>query len=709
MTRGEFILGVDIGGTFTDAVAVDMGTGEVTIAKSPSTPGNPMDGVVAAIGLLAEQAGIATESLLADTVKFAHGTTLTSNVVFTWSGARTGLITTRGFGDEILIMKGVGRVAGIPMSDRRHYRATDKPPPIVPKRLISEVAERVDHRGEVLVPLTEQEAGRAVEVLLDRGVEAIAVSLLWSHENPEHELMLEAVVKDLSPDVYVSTAHRLAPVIGEYERTTTAAINAYVGPTIQSYLANLASELEREGLRRRLHVLQASGGVTSAEKTVPLNTIESGPAAGSVAVRSYAERAGLRNVIATDVGGTTFKVGLLRQGEWPTARQIVANQYSMLVPMVDLVSIGAGGGSIAWVDHGRLRIGPQSAGADPGPVCYGWGGAEPTVTDADTVLGFLGADDFLGGRLHLQVGEAAAAIKTKIADPLFDGDVMAAAAGIRRIVDAQMGDLVRKMTVERGHDPRHFDLMAYGGAGPLHACGYARDIGARRIIVPRVATVYSAYGAASSDVTYSAQRSARRVSLDDWGTIADVYTLLHRDAAEALARNGIAKAQHRFATWAEMRYERQWFDIRVDIDPEPRETFPERLRDAFEEKYERLYGAAALLPRERIRATILGVDGVGRIEQPPITELPSAGVPIPNPRTARDVHWPELGETVHTPIYDGLQVARGQELTGPAIVMLPGTTVVVPPDAALAVDRWGSFVIELPGTTDPRARPDEGT
>lgn len=694
--RGEFILGVDIGGTFTDAVAVDMRTGDVTTAKTPSTPRDPMDGVMAAIGLLAEQAGTSAETLLADTVKFAHGTTLTSNVVFTWSGARTGLLTTRGFGDEILIMKGVGRVAGIPMSDRRHFRATDKPPAIVPKRLISEVAERVDHRGEVLVPLTEQEARRGVQVLLDRGVEAIAISLLWSHENPDHELMLESVVKELAPDVYVSTAHRLAPVIGEYERTTTAAVNAYVGPTIRRYLQNLATELEREGLRRQLHVLQASGGVTSAAETVPINTIESGPAAGSVAVRSYAERAGLRNVIATDVGGTTFKVGLLRQGEWPTARQIVVNQYSMLVPMVDLVSIGAGGGSIAWVDHGRLRIGPQSAGADPGPVCYGWGGTEPTVTDADAVLGFLGEDDFLGGRLRLQVEDAAAAIKRKIADPLFDGDVMAAAAGIRRIVDAQMGDLVRKMTVERGHDPRHFDLMAYGGAGPLHASGYARGVGVRRIIVPQVATVYSAYGAASSDVTHSAQRSARRISLDDWATIAEMHALLRRDAAEALTRNGIGEGQHKFATWAEMRYERQWFDIRVDIDPSPQESLPERLRDAFEAKYERLYGSAALLPRERIRLTILGVDGVGRIEQPPTTELPPAEGRNAIPRTTRLVHWPELGKTVDTPIYDGLQIERDQELTGPAIVMLPGTTVAVPPDAVLVVDRWGSFVIELP-------------
>lgn len=694
--RSEYILGVDIGGTFTDAVAVDMGTGDVTPAKSPSTPKNPIDGVVGAVSLLAEQVGTTTDGLLARTVKFAHGTTLTSNVVFTWTGARTGLITTRGFGDEILIMKAVGRVAGIPMSDRRHFRATDKPPAIVPKRLISEVTERVDHRGDVIVPLTEAEARRAVQVLLDQGVEAIAISLLWSHENPVHELMLEAVVKELAPDLYVSTAHRLAPVIGEYERTTTAAVNAYVGPTIKQYLENLAGQLEGEGLRRRLHVLQASGGVTSAEETVPVNTIESGPAAGSVAVRAYAERAGLRNVIATDVGGTTFKVGLLREGEWPAARQMVVNQYSILVPMVDLVSIGSGGGSIAWVDGGRLRIGPQSAGADPGPVCYGWGGTEPTVTDADTVLGFLGTDDFLGGRLHLQVGAATAAIKEKIADRLFAGDVMAAASGIRQIVDAQMGDLVRKMTIERGHDPRHFDLMAYGGAGPLHACGYARGIGVRRIIVPRVATVYSAYGAASSAVTHSSQRSARRVPLDDSQTITDMYATLRRDAAEALTRNGIAQPQHGFAAWAEMRYERQWFDIRVDIDPEPGETLPERLRDVFEKKYETLYGAAALLPRDRIRLTILGVDGVGRIEQPPISELPEAGVRAAAPRTSRKVHWPELGAAVDTPIYDGLQVVRDQELSGPAIVMLPGTTVAVPPEATLAIDRWGDFVIELP-------------
>jgi N-methylhydantoinase A len=695
-TTAEYILGVDIGGTFTDAVAVDVGTGAVTTAKSPSTPADPIQGVLAAIQLLAEDLGLRAEQLLGRTSKFAHGTTLTSNVVFTWSGARTGLLTTKGFGDEILIMKAVGRVAGIPMSDRRHFRATDKPPAIVPKGLISEVDERVDHRGGAIVPLTEQEGRRAIQVLLDKGVEAIAISLLWAHENPAHELLLEELVKDMAPHVYTSTSHRLAPVIGEYERTTTTAVNAYVGPTIEHYLSRLAEQLQEHGLQQRLLVLQASGGVTQAEETVPINTIESGPAAGTVAVRAQAQAAGLRNVIATDVGGTTFKVGLLRQGEWSSARQIVVNQYSLLVPMVDLVSIGAGGGSVAWVDHGRLRIGPQSAGADPGPVCYGWGGTEPTVTDADAVLGFLSEDHFLGGRLRLDLESARAAIKSKIADPLFDGDVMAAAAGIRRVVDAQMGDLVRKMTVERGHDPRQFDLMAYGGAGPLHACGYAAGIGVGRIIIPRAATVFSAYGAASSDIHYSAQRSGRNVDLDDGAALERMFAALRRDAGEALSRHGIEEKQQALNAWAEMRYQRQWFDLRVDVEWSDPAELPTLLRDNFQKKYAALYGKTALLSRDRITVTIVGVDGVGLIDKPAISELPPVEVGNqPRPASRRPVLWPEVMESLDTEIYDGMALRPGHELTGPAVLDLPGTTVAVPPGAVASIDSWGNIIIQL--------------
>ena len=691
-----YIVGLDIGGTFTDVSAVNVGTGAIHTAKARSTPWDLIEGLVEGLALVAEQAGLTTEELLADTEKFAHGTTQTSNVVFTWVGAKTGLITTRGFADEILIMRARGRVAGLGLADRRHLRATEKPPQIVPRHLIAEASERVDHRGRVLVPLSRAEAERVVTELLDKGVESIAVSLLWGHENPEHELLIEEVIKDLAPGMHVSLGHKLARVAGEYERASTAVINAFVAPTVERYLERLVERMAQLKLRAPLLILQASGGVNSAEETVPIKTIESGPAAGMVAVKALMDTVGYQNVIATDVGGTTFKVGLLVDGEWSVTQETIINQYSLLIPMIDLVSIGAGGGSIAWVDDTRLRIGPLSAGGDPGPACYGWGGTKPTVTDADLVLGFLNPDRFLSGRLALSRELAEAAIKEHVADPLFGGDVIKAAAGIRLIVDSQMGDLVRKATIERGHDPRDFVLIAYGGAGPLHASGYSRGIGVGTILVPQAATGFSAYGAASSDIQHSIQRSVRAGLLEDASALAQAYQELEDEARGLVERQNVAPEQITSSRWAEMRYERQLHDVRVQCKDVPEEQVSDSLREAFVERYQALYGAAASLPNAAAQLLRIGVDVVGAIAKPSVDEYELHGEDASHARTdTRRVFWPELMEWLETPIYDGTKLLPGNVLQGAAIIEQPGTTIVVPPGATSVVDRFGNNVINL--------------
>ena len=691
-----YIVGVDIGGTFTDVSAVSVETGAIYTAKARSTRWNLIEGLVEGLTLAAELAGLTIEQLMAQTEKFAHGTTQTSNVIFTWVGAKTGLITTRGFADEILIMRARGRVAGLGLADRRHLRATQKPPQIVPRHLIAEVSERVDHRGRVLVPLDRQEVERSVSGLLAQGVESIAVSLLWAHENPAHEQLIAEVVEELAPGMHVSMGHSLARISGEYERASTAVINAFVAPTLEVYLKQLVTRMSELKLQAPLLVLQASGGVASAEKTVPIKTIESGPAAGMVAVKALMETVGYRNVIATDVGGTTFKVGLLVNGQWSVTQETIINQYSLLIPMIDLVSIGSGGGSIAWVDDTRLRIGPRSAGGDPGPACYGWGGTEPTVTDADLVLGFLNPDRFLSGRLQLSVELAERAIMEHIADPLFGGDVIRAAAGIRQIVDSQMGDLVRKATVERGHDPRDFVLMAYGGAGPLHASGYSAGICVQTILVPQAATGFSAYGAASSDIQHSIHRSVRAELLADPAALAAAYQDLEDEARAFVSKQNVAPDRIAASRWAEMRYERQLHDVRVQCLDVPPEQVSDGLRTAFVDRYMALYGKTATLPNAQPQLLRIGVDVVGEIARPSVEEYDLVGEDASAAASGtRPVFWPEAMDWVDTLIYDGTRLLPGNVIAGAAIIEQPGTTIVVPPNATSVVDRFGNNVINF--------------
>lgn len=692
-----FIVGVDIGGTFTDATAVSMESGKLLTTKSRTTPHDLVEGVRAALEELARDAGLGLAEFLGQTVRFSHGTTQTSNVMFTWEGAKTGVVTTRGFADELLIMRAIGRVAGLSLTERRHLRATDKPRQIVPSERIVEVDERVDGQGRVVLPLDEQSVERAINELIDRGVEAIAVSLLWAPRNPDHELRIRQLIHDRSPEMHVTLSHEVAPVIGEYERVSTAAVNAFVAPTLDRYLRRLEDMLHTAGLRVPLLVLQASAGVVRADEVTAVHTIESGPAAGLIAASQAAEHAGQPNVIATDVGGTTFKVGLVSESEIRVTQDTIINQYSLLMPMVELVSIGAGGGSIAWVDGQRLRIGPRSAGSDPGPACYGWGGTEPTVTDADVVLGFLAPENFIGGRMPLYP-ELARKSFQPLADALFDGDVVAAAAGVRTIVDSQMGDLVRKATIERGLDPRDFVLYAYGGAGPLHAAGYSRDIGVEKIVIPVAATVFSSYGAAVADLTTTRLRAAPSDALAQEQILEQLFLDLEHEARGFLEVQDDALEAIQLSRWAEMRYSRQLHDVRVTI---PSDLGLEQLRSVIEssflEEYGRLYGQAAILPDTAIDVLRVGVDATGLTKNPPIAlnDEPIGEVSDDQALGHRDVYWPESSAWLNTVILQGERLETGDSIQGPALIERMGTTIAIPPESAALVDDLGNVVLKL--------------
>jgi N-methylhydantoinase A len=681
-----YTVAVDIGGTFTDVVAFDERTGRTAVGKTLTTPADLQRGVLAGLADAAGNLGMDLPALLAGAARMVHATTQSSNAVFAFAGARTAVLTTRGFGDTLLIMRATGRVAGLSVFERHHYRATDKPRLLADERDIFEIPERVDHRGRVVVPLDEDAVRTAAREIRGRGYRAVAVAYLFAHQNPAHEKRTAELIAEAAPELYLSVSSDVAPVIGEYERSATTLFNAYVGPVIAGYLARLEAALAAAGLKQKLLVVQANGGVTTAAQVVPIFTVESGPAAGVVGAAHLARSLGRPNVIATDVGGTTFKVALIRDGEWGYSRETVLNQYQLRLPMVDVASIGAGGGSIAWVDGRRLRVGPRSAGADPGPACYALGGVEPTVTDADVVLGYLSPDRFLGGRMPLDPDRARESIRTRVADALYEGDALAAAAGIRQVVDSQMADLIRKVTLERGYDPREFAMMAYGGCGPAHACSYGVDAGAAEIIVPFFATVHSAFGAALSDVRFSVRHSEPIVLPIDATRLEAIYRRMEERGARELAAAEVPAARRIYRRWVEARFRRQVHHVRIDAPAAFDETAVAALAPAFEREYERLYGPGSALKDAGIELVNYGVDAIGIVEKPAL-ECIAPGL-RPSPRTERPVWCPRRREMRPTPIYDGPSLAADTELTGPAVIEHPGTTIVVLDGQRVRIDEW---------------------
>jgi N-methylhydantoinase A len=697
-----YTLSVDIGGTFTDVVACDESSGRVSVGKSLTTPSDLRQGVLAALENVAHELGIPLRNMLGKAKRFVHATTQSSNAIFAFAGAKTAVITTRGFGDTLTIMRATGRVAGLSVFERHHYRMTAKPRLLADERDIFEVSERMDYAGRPVVPLDEAAIRSLAAKLNESGYEAVAVAFLFSHKNDAHERRVREILREASSRLYVSLSSEVAPVLGEYERSATALFNAYVGPVIEGYLDDLVSTLSKSGLKCAPLIVQANGGLTTPAQTIPIFTVESGPAAGVVGSAYLARQLGIADVIATDVGGTTFKVALIEGGQWAYAKETVLNQYQLRLPMLDVVSIGAGGGSIAWVDNGRLRVGPKSAAADPGPACYGVGGTEPTVTDADVVLGYISTDRFLGGRMQLSHERAYAAIKNRIAIPLFDGNVERAAAGIRRVVDAQMADLIRKTTLQRGHDPRRFAMMAYGGSGPVHAASYGGDLGVSEIIIPVQAPVHSAHGAALSDVRFSLRFSDPLTLPVEPAKLEGIYATMEAQGDERLVSAEVDPQSRRFERWTEARYRRQVHTVRVPAPASIRtEDDVKAIGAAFEAEYERLFGPGSGLKDAGIELVDYGVDAIGVVEKPQPTR-PKAGQ-AGRPRLHRPAYCPLTDRMIDTPIWEGSALPPGSELSGPAVIEHAGTTVVLHSGQTARIDEFGNTRIAMNKGTDDRA------
>jgi N-methylhydantoinase A len=687
----RYRIGVDIGGTFTDCVVADADGGR-SVSKSLTTPGSLQDGVLEALRLNAEQLGRDRAELLADTELFVHGTTQATNAMITRTGARTGLITSRGHEDAILIGKVFSKVAGLPERDLVRSSRLRKPEPIVPRRLIRGVTERVDREGEVLVALDEDEVVAAVDGLLAEGVEAIAVSLLWSFANDAHERRIKEIIRERAPGVFTAYSHEIAPVLGEYERTSTTAVTAYIGPKVVAYLETLESLLRQEGLSTPMLVMQASGGLTSVVDAAqrPIVTLDSGPTGGILGCQHLGRLAGEANVICTDVGGTSFDVGLILRGNVPLEEEPVISQYVLRLPKILVGSIGSGGGSIAWLDEGGLlRVGPQSASSRPGPACYGLGGTEPTVTDADLVLGYLDGDSFLGGRMKLDRDKALTAL-ARLGGRL-GMEPEEVAVGVFRIINSQMADLIRKSTIEQGHDPRDCVLVAYGGAGPTHAVFYGHEIGAKALLVPADSTVFSAEGMLTCDITHTYEASAAMgtpFTDDDLARMTEVFQTLEDRVRRQFEQEGAPPEEITLQRKLGVRYGKQVHAVDVDVDPGVvTAESAAAVLDRFVERYSQVYGRGALLTGVSQSVDIHRVIGTRPIEPIRLREHELEG---PDPAEAlkgeREAHFEPAGFTT-TRVYDGDALRAGNVVSGPAIIERMGDSVVVPIGFQAVVDR----------------------
>lgn len=699
VSERRFSVGTDIGGTFTDMVVVDDRS-EVRVFKTPSTPGDRSLGVIEGFKLAAAEYGLSLEGFCRQVVYFAHGTTAATNALIERKGEPTGLITTRGVGDAILIQRGMGTWTGIG-NESAHYSARRNPVPIVDRANIVEVDERLDFAGDELVRLNREQVREAARYLRGRGVKAVAICFLWSFVRPDHERGAAAVVREEWPDVFLTLSSDIAPIIGEYERTATTVINSYLGPVIGRYVELLERRLRDHGFQGETAIMDSAGGVMEAREAAEraVGMLTSGPAGGVLASTALAKRLGFPNVITSDMGGTSFDAGLIVDGEPLVETSSIAGNYHLAAPRIRVTAIGSGGGSIAHIEEGAiLVVGPESAGAVPGPACYGHGGMQPTVTDADVVLGVIDPEFFLGGRIPLYRHLAEEAIGTHIAEPL-GMSVEQAAAGIRSVADNQMADLLRQVTVQQGHDPRDFALFAYGGAGPTHAYAFAAEAGIGTIVVPYTATVHSAYGAVSSDRYRSFQLSDPQRTPPRTERASD-----HLDAARITARFRELEAACRAAMKDHphlrmnrilyFRYRRQTHELPIAVnDGEVTAAEVDRLADEFHERYERVYGKGTSLPEAGIEINTFRLGGRIPSPAPKGGGLAAAreGALAAAALGSRQVRFG--AGPMDTAVYRGELVPAGAEIAGPAILEFPGTTVVIGPKQQASADTEGNIVI----------------
>ena len=685
----SYRVGFDVGGTFTDFV-LQASTGELHTAKRLTTYPDPSDACLAGLDELVARAGAAWP----DVAHAVHGTTLGSNIVIERKARGIGLLTTRGFRDVLII----GREKRYQVYDLQ----IEKPPPLIPRRLIAEVSERVLADGSVRDPLDEDDARRAIRALVARGVTTLAVCLLHAYLNPAHERRIAELVAKEAPQVVVTLSHEVSPTFREYERSSTTVVNAYVMSAVRTYLHGLQEALAERGYRGRLFVMQSSGGVATATamERYPVRMIESGPAAGALMAAVYGELTGHRDLIAFDMGGTTAKLALIENGRPATTTAFelhrVNNAAGSGLPMniqaIDLVEIGAGGGSIARVKLGVITVGPESASSTPGPVCYGRGGSEPTVTDANLVLGYLNPDYFAGGAMRLDVGDATRAIEQKLAQPL-GLEVDEAAWGVHAVVTSNMELATRVVSIERGRDPRELTFVAFGGSGPVHGCRLAQALGIPRVILPAAAGVTAALGLLAAEVKFEIARTyVRRLDALDPAAVGAMYDDMAAQALDVVRQSAVT-SDVTLVRAADARYLGQGYELTVPVPSGHLDaTALATVRSSFDEIYAARYGYSS--PDEALEIVTWKLSAIGGT--PTIQLAKAHTVSARDPRKAsRLAYFPERGGFVDTPVYDRYAVAAGATLAGPAIVEERESTTVLPPGVRATVDAYANLIVDV--------------
>ncbi len=680
----SYYIGTDIGGTFTDCVILDE-TGNIVVSKASSTPPDFAGGLMNALLDAASQMRLSLSDLLREAKLFPHGCTVATNTLINQSGARVGLITTKGFEETLFIMRGSAYCQGLPVEDWYHKPQNERPFDIVSLSEIVGVTERIDKTGEEIVALNESEVKKAADFLVrERGCQALTISFLWSFMNPTHENRAKEIVETVFPDIHVSTSAEVVALIGEYERFSTAALNSYLRPEVEKYVGDLKGQLSEQGLSAPFLIMQANGGLTPWDSAArrAVGMLQSGPAGGVIAGKIIGTLIGSDAIITADMGGTSFDISLITEGNLHYTTKSYHSRHVVAAPMVDIESIGAGGGSIAFIEGGVCKVGPRSAGAAPGPVCYSRGGKRPTVTDANLVLGYLNPDYFLGGKMKLDRRAAHTAIKEQIADPL-GLDVPAAAFGIHRIVNAHMSDAIRFHVLHRGYDPRDFDLLLFGGATPVHATAIGEDLEVKSVIIPLagLATVLSAFGIVNSDVirTYSASKSLPLLP-ESMETLEAQYQTLEKQGIMELSADGFDEGAALLERIASIRYHLQLTEVDVGLSGEHLTgDAAGDIVSRFDRRYAELYGENAGFKEAGRDVISQFVRAVGRTPKVKLKSEKGNGSDISECRKGdRDVYFAGAG-FVSADIYDGDRLPAFGKTPGPAVLEMTGTTVVVPP------------------------------
>lgn len=676
-------IGVDVGGTFTDVCMFNEEDGKAYVYKLPSTPWDPSEAIGDGIKNTLKEFGVSPKAVS----YLAHGTTVATNATLERKGARTALITTKGFRDLIELA--------------RQKRASlfdvqvDKPVPIIHTELRYEINERMDYQGNVLIPIDREEVCKVVDELKAKNVTSYAVVFLHSYVNPSHEKLVKEVIQERHPEAYVSISSEVLPEYREYERTTTTALNSYIGPKVGVYANLFKQRIKDMGIQLTPYINQSNGGLMSIETTFqnPIRTALSGPAAGVSGANYICRLAGIKDVITFDMGGTSTDVSLFEKNSPKITTQKNIAEFPTKVPMTDVTAVGAGGGSIAWIDNGgMLKVGPESAGAYPGPISYGRGGKIPTVTDANVVLRRLNPEYILGGKMKIDYQAAYTAIEEQMAKPL-GMNVIDAARGIITVVNSNMTRAIRVVSVERGYDPRRFVLMAFGGAGALHAAYVAKEIGIKNILIPANAGILCAIGLLTSDIRSDYVRTnIGFVDYENVDTMNKVFDELVKEGDEWLANENIPEKERLIQKFADIRYFGQNYELTIPVEEAViDEKVLDKLKETFHREHNREYGHCN--PKAAIQVVNYRVVAFGKVSKIQLKEYPESGKDSETAVIARrEVFFDELGFT-NVKIYDRDLLETGNVVAGPAVIEEMDSTIVVPPSFTATVDKYHNLML----------------